>query len=87
MGLILASKDIVACDAIAGKVMGYEPDEVVITKFAAKRGMDVMDLDETEVKGCAIDEVKRRFKRASEVCRLLNCYLPKEPAQAVKIQF
>lgn len=67
MGLILASKDIVACDAVTGKVMGYEPDEVKITKLAAKLGLGEMDLDRIEVKGCSIGEVARRFKRSSEV--------------------
>ena len=67
MKLIIASTDLVACEAVAGKIMGYEPEEVMITKAAHKRGMGEMDLSKIEVVGCQIDEVASRFKRSSEV--------------------
>jgi uncharacterized protein (DUF362 family) len=40
MNLIIAGKDLVAVDSICGQIMGYEPEEVLITKFAAERGLD-----------------------------------------------
>lgn len=68
LGLIIASKDIVAGDAVGSAVMGYEnPKEVKITRIAYERGLGEADLDKIEVKGEQIDSVKRRFKRASEV--------------------
>ncbi len=45
MNLILASQDMVAVDAVVGKVMGFEPEEVLITVYGAKRGLGVADLD------------------------------------------
>lgn len=67
MDLIIGSKDLVACEAVTGKIMGYEPEEVMITKAAYKRGMGEMDLAKIEVVGKQIDEVASRFKRSSEV--------------------
>lgn len=67
MDLIVGSKDLVACEAVTGLIMGYEVDEVNITKECAKRGIGTCDLNEIEVIGCQIDDVKKRFKRSSEV--------------------
>lgn len=67
MDLIIASKDLVACEAVASKIMGYEPEEVMITAAAYKRGFGEMDLSKIEVKGEKIEDVASRFKRSSEV--------------------
>jgi uncharacterized protein (DUF362 family) len=67
MDLIIGSKDLVACEAVTGRIMGYEVNEVNITKECAKRGIGTCDFDEIEVIGCQIDEVYRRFKRSSEI--------------------
>jgi len=67
LGIIVASKDLVAADAVASRIMGYEPEEVRITKFAAERGLGEIDLNNIEIKGESIESVQRRFKRASEV--------------------
>ncbi|MBR5981852.1 MAG: DUF362 domain-containing protein, partial [Firmicutes bacterium] len=67
MDLIIGSKDLVACETVAGLIMGYEPEEVMITKKAYERGLGEMDIDKITVVGKQIDEVKSRFKRTSEV--------------------
>ena len=67
MDLIIGSKDLVACETVAGLIMGYEPEEVMITKQAYERGLGEMDIDKITVVGKQIDEVKSRFKRTSEV--------------------
>lgn len=68
LGLIIASKDIVAGDAVGSVVMGYEdPLEVKITRIAYERGLGEAKLDNIEIKGEKLNDVKRRFKRASEV--------------------
>ena len=67
MDLIIGSKDLVACETVAGLIMGYEPEEVMITKQAYERGLGEMDIDKITVAGKQIDEVKSRFKRTSEV--------------------
>ena len=82
MDLIIGSKDLVACETVAGLIMGYEPEEVMITKQAYERGLGEMNLENIEVVGKQIDEVKSRFKRTSEVeieglpksCRLIFDY-------------
>lgn len=67
MDLILGSKDMVACDAVASAVMGYKPSEVMITKEAFERGLGEMDLSRIKILGEPIKKVRRRFVRASEV--------------------
>ena len=67
MDLIIGSKDLVACEAVTSKIMGYEPEEVMITKAAYKRGLGEMDLSKIQVIGKQIDEVASRFKRSSEI--------------------
>jgi len=70
MGLILAGQDLVAVDAIAGRVMGFAPDEVPITKAAAARGLGTLDESEIEVVGERVAEVQRRFVRCEEDDRI-----------------
>lgn len=68
MGVIVASKDVVAGDAVTSVLMGYEPSEVGIIKMAAQVAkIGEMDLDKIEVVGNSIEETKRVFKRAFEV--------------------
>lgn len=68
LGVVVASKDLVAADAVTSAVMGYEkPEEVKITRIANERGLGEAYLEKIEVVGETIDSVKHRFKRASEV--------------------
>lgn len=66
MNLIVAGKDLVAVDSICGQIMGYEPEEVLITKFAADRGLGVMDNETIELSGEPLRDVRRRFMRSVE---------------------
>jgi len=70
MGLILAGADLVAVDAIAGRVMGFAPDEVPITRAAAERGLGTLDESEIEVVGEHVADVQRRFVRCEEDDRI-----------------
>lgn len=67
MDLIVASKDVVACDSVGSAIMGYDVNAPMITVEAYNRGLGEKDLDKIEVKGCTIQSVARRFKRSSEV--------------------
>ena len=67
MDLIVGSKDLVACEAVTSKIMGYEPKEVMITNAAYKRGFGEMDLSKIEVIGEKVENVASRFKRSCEV--------------------
>lgn len=67
MNLIIGSKDLVACETVTGLIMGYEPDEVMLTKAAHARGLGEMNMNKIKVLGERIDDVKSRFKRSSEI--------------------
>lgn len=70
MGLILAGRDLVAVDATASRVMGFEAEEVPITKVAAERGLGTLDEKRIEVVGEHLDSVRRRFVRCEEDHRI-----------------
>jgi uncharacterized protein (DUF362 family)/NAD-dependent dihydropyrimidine dehydrogenase PreA subunit len=59
-GLILASADAVALDAVAGVVMGLAPNQVHTTRLAGKRGLGNADLDRIELRGMAWEEIPIR---------------------------
>ena len=66
MDLILAGSDLVAVDAMAGRIMGFAPEEVLITQYAADRGLGFSALDWIEIKGEPWEKVQRRFMRSAE---------------------
>jgi uncharacterized protein (DUF362 family) len=63
MGLILASTDAVALDAVAGAVMGLLPEEVDTTRLAGEQGLGEANLSRIEVVGERIEDVRRPFAR------------------------
>ena len=58
VGLILASTDAVALDAVAAAIIGYGPGDVPTIRFAGERGLGTADLARIEIRG----------PRPSEVC-------------------
>jgi uncharacterized protein (DUF362 family) len=66
MDLILASKDLVAVDAICSRIMGFDPERVLLSKNAAERGLGVYQTEKIEVVGVPVEKVLRRFLRAEE---------------------
>jgi len=70
MGLLLASRDLVAADTVASLIAGFQPEEVNVTVFAAQRGLGTMNINEIDVVGEPIASVKRRFLRSSEDTRV-----------------
>ena len=71
LNLILAARNIVAGDAVAGSIMGFEPAELLVTKIAHERGLGEMDLDKIDIFGAPLESVKRRFKRVEEDDRII----------------
>jgi len=63
MGLILASRDAVALDAVAGAVMGLELTDVDTTRIAGEAGLGESDLSRIEVVGETIESVRRPFAK------------------------
>jgi uncharacterized protein (DUF362 family) len=71
LNLILAAQNVVAGDAVAGSIMGFEPGELLVTKMAYERGLGEMNLTKIPVVGEPLDSVKRRFKRVEEDDRII----------------
>ncbi len=71
LNLILAARNAVAGDAVAGSIMGFEPGELLVTKVAYERGLGEMNLDKIPVLGAPLGSVKRRFKRVEEDDRII----------------
>ncbi len=65
MNLIIAGTSPLAADMVAASVMGIQPAEVPTLVWAGKLGMKPSSLEEIEVRGTPIADVKRRFVRAS----------------------
>ncbi len=66
MDLILAGKDLVAVDAVCGRIMGFDPEEVLLTQKAAQRGLGKSKKEEIEILGERLEELHRRFLRSTE---------------------
>lgn len=61
MDLIIAGKDPVATDATGARVMGIDPHEISHIRTAHQKGLG--NIDDIEILGCQLDDVKRLFKR------------------------
>ena len=61
MDLIIASKDAIALDAVATKIMGVNPYSVFTNKLGEKRKLGIANLKEIDVVGKQIEEVKSKF--------------------------
>ena len=61
--LILASSDLVAIDAVAAKLMGFDPLELEFIRVAHERGLGVGDPREIEVVGLDISEINFGFSK------------------------
>jgi hypothetical protein len=60
--LILASSDSVAIDAVAAKLMGFEPMKIPYLKMCHERGLGVADINEIEILGLDISGINFGFK-------------------------
>lgn len=66
MDLIMAGRDMVALDTIAGLIMGYSPAECPVSVAAGKMGLGEADPSQIEVRGLPWTSVKRPFRRCSD---------------------
>jgi uncharacterized protein (DUF362 family) len=62
MDLIIAGKDVIATDATAARVMGFDPHEISHIRTAAQKGLG--NIDNIEIVGSKLEDVKRVFKRS-----------------------
>lgn len=60
--LILAGGDSVAIDAVAAKIMGFEPMEIPYIRMCHERGLGIGRIEQIEVVGEDISEINFQFK-------------------------
>lgn len=65
-GLILASADGVAVDAVAARLLGFNPKKVPIIADAHRRGLGVGELADIEVVGESLDAVQGNLARQTK---------------------
>jgi uncharacterized protein (DUF362 family) len=58
-GVIIASKDPVAADAVAAEIAGIRPSKIKYLRYAERNGLG--ETEDIEVVGCSIEEVKTSF--------------------------
>lgn len=66
MNLVLAGKDLVAVDAVCAQLIGYDPQEILLTVNAATRSLGVMNPEQIEIRGEKLENVRRRFLHSIE---------------------
>jgi uncharacterized protein (DUF362 family) len=66
MDLVVAGRDLVAVDATASRIMGFDPQDVRLLRMAAERGLGTLDSEGIEVVGERIESIRRRFMRMEE---------------------
>src|SRR5208283_2816358 len=62
MDLIIAGKDVVATDATAARIMGFDPKEISHIRTAAQKGLG--NIDHIEIVGSKLEDATRLFKKA-----------------------
>ena len=63
MNLIIAGRQTVAVDAVTAYVMGFETVEIPAVRIAATEGLGEREIENIEVVGAPISEVRTFFKR------------------------
>ncbi len=74
VGLLMASGDPVAVDAVCTRIMGFDPDKVEHIKFAQEAGLGTLDLQNIDILGERIENWTGKFCFSS----------PKNPFKLVK---
>jgi uncharacterized protein (DUF362 family) len=62
MGVIIAGNDLIAVDAVCAAIMGFNPMSIGYIKKAHEIGLGTGDLNNIEVIGGSIKEVRRNFR-------------------------
>ncbi|MFH1709900.1 MAG: DUF362 domain-containing protein [bacterium] len=71
LGLIIASTDTVALDAVCSKMIGFEPLDIFTTRIAHQRGLGEAEMDKIDILGEKFQEFKD-FKHPSGITSILN---------------
>ncbi len=74
-GLLLASRDCIALDAVSSAIMGFSPLDIPMLRMAQERNLGTIDLNGIEIVGERIENVKMDFKKPVKIHRGLM-FLP-----------
>ena len=72
MNLIIAGKNVVAVDAVASAVMGFDPARIQYIRYAEEKRLGTGRLDRIEIRGLPLTEARRRFEPCNEEHRGLQ---------------
>lgn len=64
--ILVAGKDIVAVDSVVSSIMGFNPDEVEMIKFAFEEGLGEMNIENIDIVGDDLSGVKMNLELPSE---------------------
>ncbi len=77
VNLILASLDAPALDAVASKIIGLDPFDVLTTQFASERGLGTGQLEKIDILGEKIQDVRvKDFRQSSIAVGLIRRRIP-----------
>jgi len=88
LGVILASQDTVAVDAVVAKIIGLNPMDIHTTRYSDERGLGIGKLQNIEVIGERIDDVTvPDFKLPSSAVDTLSRRVPRGLPRFILRQF
>jgi uncharacterized protein (DUF362 family) len=64
LDLVVSGDNAVATDAVMANIMGYDPRRIMHLRLASDAGLGPTNLDEIEIVGESLEEVRRDFKKA-----------------------
>jgi len=77
VGVILASQDGVAVDAVASKIVGFNPMNIITTQNAHERGLGMGEIEKIEIEGEDISRVEvRDFKHSAVAVGFMRRKIP-----------
>lgn len=90
-GVILASEDTVALDAVTTKIMGLNPADIYTTRYGDERGLGVGNLQHIEVVGekiesAIIPDFKLPSSASSTLLRMVPGFLGRELADELSVR-
>jgi uncharacterized protein (DUF362 family)/Pyruvate/2-oxoacid:ferredoxin oxidoreductase delta subunit len=88
LGIVLASRDAVAVDAVASQIIGLDPLKVYTTKFASETGLGIGNLQDIEVVGERLEDIiSPDFKLPASYSSILVKTIPKILSRFLVKQF
>ncbi|MFA5772337.1 MAG: DUF362 domain-containing protein [Thermoplasmata archaeon] len=82
--LIAAGYDCVSVDAVCSAIIEFEPLKIHTTRIASSRGLGEGRLENIEIVGESIKNVKIRFKKPAGYYKIIN-YIPQSVACTAKV--